>query len=84
MLLCLGLIKKIVFADSISVFVDQVFSHIPNSSQEALIGASLYAFQIYFDFSGYSDLALGSAYLLGFRLPINFKSPYLSTNPSDF
>lgn len=84
LLLCLGLIKKIVFADSLSIFVDQVFSHIPMSSSEAWIGASLYAFQIYFDFSGYSDLALGSAYLLGFRLPINFRSPYLSTTPSDF
>ncbi len=83
-LLLLGLIKKVVFADSISIFVDEVFSHIPKTTQEAWIGASLYAFQVYFDFSGYSDLALGSAYLLGFRLPINFMMPYLSTSPSGF
>ena len=83
-LIFMGLFKKIVFADSISLFVDEVFRQIPRNANEAWIGALLYSFQVYFDFSGYSDIAIGSAYLLGFRLPKNFDTPYLSFTPSGF
>jgi alginate O-acetyltransferase complex protein AlgI len=85
LLLCaLGLSKKILFADSLSPIVDDIFYLGPTSTGEAWTGAWLFTFQIYFDFSGYSDIAIGSAYLLGIRLPRNFQTPYLSTTPREF
>ena len=83
-LCCLGLVKKIVLADSIAPLVDDIFFDVPASSFAAWVGAWLFAFQIYFDFSGYSDIAIGCAYLLGFRLPLNFRTPYLSLGPQEF
>ncbi|MEW6593821.1 MAG: MBOAT family O-acyltransferase [Thermodesulfobacteriota bacterium] len=80
----LGLVKKIILADSIAPFVDGAFASVPGTSFEAWIGATLFAFQIYFDFSGYSDIAIGSAYVLGLRLPVNFRTPYLSLGPRQF
>jgi len=80
----LGLTKKIVFADSLAPIVDDIFFLGPSTAGEAWTGAWLFAFQIYFDFSGYSDIAVGSAYLLGIRLPSNFRTPYLSTSPREF
>ena len=80
----LGLAKKIIFADSISPLVDQYFITLPETTTEAWLAALMYTFQVYFDFSGYSDIAIGSAYLLNIRLPVNFKTPYLSVNPSEF
>jgi hypothetical protein len=50
----------------------------------AWLGVTLFAFQIYFDFSGYSDIAIGSAYILCIRLPWNFRTPYLSVGPREF
>jgi D-alanyl-lipoteichoic acid acyltransferase DltB (MBOAT superfamily) len=81
-----GLIKKIVFADYLSVnFVSRVFDN-PNmfTGFESLIAVYGYTLQIYFDFSGYTDLAIGIALLLGYRLPPNFDSPYRARNISDF
>ncbi len=81
-----GLVKKIVFADYLSVnFVGRVFDN-PNhfTGFESLLAAYGYTLQIYFDFSGYTDLAIGIALLLGFRLPPNFDSPYKARNISDF
>ena len=85
LLLCLmGLVKKVILADSLSPFVDDIFQQHPGDTYTAWLGALLFAFQIYFDFSGYSDIALGSAYLLGFRLPVNFRTPYVSLGPREF
>ena len=85
-LIMLGLIKKIAIADFLgNNLVDRVFDQ-PQlySSLETLAAIYGYAVQIYFDFSGYSDIAIGSALLLGFRLPANFNSPYRATDLRDF
>lgn len=83
--LCLlGLFKKIVFADSFAPVVDDIFHQGPASASVAWLGAWLFGFQIYFDFSGYSDIALGIAYLFGMRLAVNFRQPYLSRTPQEF
>lgn len=81
-----GLIKKIVFADYLSAnFISRVFEN-PGlfTGFESLLAIYGYTLQIYFDFSGYTDLALGIAALLGFKLPPNFDSPYKARNISDF
>ncbi|NSW45857.1 MAG: MBOAT family protein [Bacteroidales bacterium] len=81
-----GLIKKMLISDYISVnFVDRVFDN-PSafSGVENLLAVYGYAIQIYCDFSGYTDIAIGVALLLGFRLPVNFNSPYKATNITDF
>jgi len=85
-LILTGLIKKIVISDFISVnFVDRVFDNPLNySGFENLMGIYGYAVQIYCDFSGYSDIAIGVAILLGFHLPINFNAPYIATSITDF
>ena len=80
----LGLVKKVVLADSLAPHVDTIFSLGPADTFTAWLGAVLFAFQIYFDFSGYCDIAIGAGYLFGFRLPLNFKQPYLSTSPREF
>jgi alginate O-acetyltransferase complex protein AlgI len=85
-LILIGLIKKVAIADLIgSNLVDRVFDQ-PQlySSLETLVAIYGYALQIYCDFSGYSDIAIGSALLLGFRLPTNFNSPYRAQNLRDF
>ena len=81
-----GLLKKAVISDYISInFVDRVFDA-PNSytAFENLIASYGYAIQIYCDFSGYSDMAIGIALLLGYRLPMNFNVPYQSTSITEF
>jgi alginate O-acetyltransferase complex protein AlgI len=81
-----GLIKKIVFADYLSVnFVGRVFDN-PNlfTGFESLLAVYGYTLQIYFDFSGYTDLAIGIALLLGYRLPPNFDSPYKARSINEF
>ena len=84
----LGLAKKVIFADTLAEFSDPVFkltnAGFDPSMITAWLGAVSFSFQIYFDFSGYSDMAIGLAFMLGFRLPINFNSPYKSRNISDF
>lgn len=83
-LITFGLIKKVVLADSLGPVVDDIYFIGPDSFAQAWLGAILFSFQIYFDFSGYSDIAVGAAYLLGFRIPINFRTPYLSMGPAEF
>lgn len=81
-----GLIKKMLISDYLSVnFVDRVFDN-PSafSGVENLLAVYGYAIQIYCDFSGYTDIAIGVALLLGFRLPVNFNSPYKAANITDF
>ena len=84
--ICSGLFKKAIISDYISInFVDRVFES-PSlyTGFENLMGIYGYALQIYCDFSGYSDMAIGIALLLGFRLPINFDSPYKSRSFQEF
>jgi len=85
-LIMVGLIKKSVISDYISLnFVDRIFSA-PNSytAIENLLAAYGYAIQIYCDFSGYSDMAIGLALLMGFKLPVNFLTPYKSKSVTEF
>jgi D-alanyl-lipoteichoic acid acyltransferase DltB (MBOAT superfamily) len=85
-LIVLGLVKKIAIADYLANnLVGRVFDQ-PQlySSAETLAAIYGYALQIYCDFSGYSDIAIGSALLLGFRLPVNFNSPYRAESLPDF
>ncbi len=81
----LGLFKKIVIADRLSIFVDEVFET-PSafSALTVVLAVISYSIQIYFDFSGYSDMAIGSAKCLGFDLRRNFNFPYISKNVSEF
>lgn len=80
-----GFFKKLVIADSLAPLVDIVFSDISNASASALItGAILFAFQIYGDFSGYSDIAIGLASLFGIQLMTNFYKPYAALNIQEF
>ena len=85
-LIFLGLFKKIVIADLLAyLIVDEVFENPSSfSSLDLLISLYAYAFQIYCDFSGYTDIAIGVALLMGFQLPVNFNRPYLSQTPSEF
>ncbi len=81
----IGLAKKVIIADSIAFVINPMFSNYHNltmlTSWVAVIG---YTYQLYFDFSGYSDMAVGLAYFLGFHFPQNFDSPYKARNISDF
>ena len=83
-----GLFKKIVLADNFALFSTPVFqavdSGIPVSMLECWMGTTAFALQLYFDFSGYSDMAIGSARLFGIKLPINFYSPYKAENTPQF
>ena len=80
-----GFFKKIVIADSLAPFVDQCFQAPEGfSSLHLLIGIIFYSFQIYCDFSGYSDIAIGLARVMGFDFPDNFRTPYFSKNFSEF
>jgi len=80
-----GLIKKIVFADQLGHHADAVFADPTGfSSLSALLAVYAYAFQIYFDFSGYTDIAIGCGKLLGFEIPDNFNLPYLARNIREF
>jgi alginate O-acetyltransferase complex protein AlgI len=82
----LGLVKKIVIADTLGIFlVDPIYQSSSNAGAfPVMIGTFAYAFQIYNDFSGYSDIAIGSALILGFKVPINFDRPFSCNNPADF
>lgn len=81
-----GLMKKMIISDYISMnFVDRVFDNpMTYTGFENLMGIYGYALQIYCDFSGYTDIAIGVGLLLGFKLPINFNSPYKAANITDF
>jgi alginate O-acetyltransferase complex protein AlgI len=80
-----GLFKKMVIADNCALYVNSIFEQYDTASGSTLfMGAVFFAFQIYGDFSGYSDIAIGSARLMGFDLMKNFNYPYLAQNMSDF
>lgn len=80
-----GLFKKIVLADHLGVFVDDVFSApAAFDTFTTILAAVSYSFQIYFDFSGYSDMAIGISKILGFDFSPNFNRPYLAGNISEF
>lgn len=80
-----GLFKKMIIADSAAVYVNEIFSNSADYNGSTLvIGAVLFAFQIYCDFSGYSDIAIGVAKLFGFRLMDNFAFPYFSRDIAEF
>lgn len=80
-----GFAKKIVIADNCASVVELIFSDPQSAGGSALLyGAVLFAFQIYADFSGYSDIAIGTARLFGIRLSINFDNPYFATSIPDF
>ena len=80
-----GLFKKVVIADGCAVYVDKVFqSYQEQSGSTLLLAVILYTFQIYGDFSGYSDMAIGTGKLFGFTTMPNFKMPYFSRNIAEF
>ncbi len=80
-----GLFKKVVIADNCAVLVDRIFNHSQNYHGIVVVfGLFLFAFQIYCDFSGYSDIAIGTAKLFGFSLMINFRTPYFSRDIAEF
>jgi D-alanyl-lipoteichoic acid acyltransferase DltB (MBOAT superfamily) len=84
-LFLMGVVKKVVFADSVAPFADQIFNgHGPLNAAEAWGGALAYTAQIYFDFSGYTDMALGLSRLFNISLPLNFDSPYKAQSIVDF
>ena len=84
----LGLVKKVVLADGVAPYADAVFKPADAGLQpdmvEAWLGMLAYTFQLYFDFSGYSDMAIGLSWMFNIRLPFNFDSPYRATSISDF
>lgn len=80
-----GFVKKFVIADNFAPIVDAIFANPTNlTSPYIIIGTIFFGIQIYFDFSGYIDIALGAAQLIGLHLPENFFRPYFSKNPSEF
>jgi alginate O-acetyltransferase complex protein AlgI len=84
----LGLFKKVVLADGISPYADAIFKPVDGgalpTTPEAWLGAVAYTLQLYFDFSGYSDMAIGLSWMFNVKLPFNFNSPYKATSISDF
>ena len=87
-LFAIGLFKKTILADHFAIYADEVFSAVHGGKElaatDAWIGSIAYSLQIYFDFSGYSDMALGIARMFGIRLPLNFFSPYKARSIIDF
>jgi alginate O-acetyltransferase complex protein AlgI len=83
--LACGLTKKLLIADQLAPYVDRLFAHPRDLGLLSAWGAACgYSLQLYFDFSGYSDMAVGLAWLIGFRFPQNFDSPFKAQNISDF
>ena len=84
-LIFLGLVKKLAIADRMALYADPVFADPAAFGSVALwLAAIAYALQVYCDFSGYTDMALGLAHLLGYHLCPNFNLPFAATNPADF
>ena len=80
-----GLFKKIIVADNCAIYVDQIWGNYANQSGSTLVlAAILFAFQVYGDFSGYSDIAIGTSKLFGITLMDNFLTPYFSRNVAEF
>jgi len=84
-MMAFGFIKKMFFADNISPLVGDIFVNpIGLESFTIILGALAFAVQVYCDFSGYTDIAIGAAFILGFKIPANFNKPYFATSPQDF
>ena len=84
-LMAFGLLKKMFFADNIAPLVNNIFSNpVGMDSFTIILGAIAFGIQIYCDFSGYTDIAIGAALVMGLKMPINFNKPYFATSPSDF
>ncbi|XPV77006.1 MAG: MBOAT family O-acyltransferase [Desulfovibrio sp.] len=84
-LLTIGLCKKVLIADGLSPYVHILFDKLVNPTfAESVLAATAYSLQLYFDFSGYTDMALGAALMLNIRLPQNFNSPYLASSIQEF
>jgi len=84
-LMAMGFLKKMFFADNIAPMVNEIFTApLGLESFSVIIGAIGFGVQIYCDFSGYSDIAIGAATILGFHIPANFNKPYFATSPVDF
>ena len=84
-LMAIGFFKKMFFADNIAPMVNEIFSTPTGlESFSVILGAIAFGIQIYGDFSGYSDIAIGAAAILGFHIPANFNKPYFATSPVDF
>jgi alginate O-acetyltransferase complex protein AlgI len=82
---CIGLVEKVLVADTLAAMVDPSFAHWRElSTSGAWLAVLGYTFQLLFDFSGYSTMAVGLGFLFGIRIPQNFNSPYKALNPSDF
>jgi alginate O-acetyltransferase complex protein AlgI len=83
-----GLFKKVMFADSVGTYANLFFNAVASGKSvgfsDAWIGTLAYGFQLYFDFSGYSDMAIGLALMIGIVFPLNFASPYKATSLIDF
>jgi D-alanyl-lipoteichoic acid acyltransferase DltB (MBOAT superfamily) len=85
LLICIGLTKKVFLADPMGDFVDTVYGSYADYGSGALVLATYaFALQIYFDFSAYTDIAIGAAAILGFRLTQNFRAPYLAASIREF
>ena len=82
--LALGLAKKVLLANPCGKIADTVFDAASSSALDSWYGLAAYAFQIYFDFSGYSDMAIGLGLMLGFVFPKNFSSPYVARSITEF
>ena len=81
----IGLFKKVIIADTFAIWATTGFDHAPILNMaEAWVTSLSYTFQLYFDFSGYTDMAIGAALLFNIRLPINFNSPYKASSIQDF
>lgn len=84
-LITTGLIMKLIFADNLASYVDPRFANLTDFGSRTIILATLaFGIQLYCDFGGYSNIALGSARLLGFKFPMNFNNPYFAMSPADF
>lgn len=84
-LMALGFFKKMFIADNLAPMVNEIFAEpVGLESLTIIVGAIAFGIQIYGDFSGYTDIAIGAATILGFKIPLNFNKPYFATSPSDF
>ena len=79
-----GLFKKLVIADNMALLANSVYQTANPAGAEVILGTYAFALQIYCDFSGYTDIARGTARMLGFDICVNFRLPYLAANPNDF
>ena len=88
LIFALGMFKKVVLADGMAPYADAIFNPVDGgllpSTLESWLGAVAYSLQLYFDFSGYSDMAIGLSWMFNIQLPLNFNSPYKARHIADF